>query len=373
MEFLQANPSQEADILDFINYVFSNAHVPHDFKKLLPFVYGKEGFYKLHSVALENGKIKGVIAMLPFLMRVGGESLKAGFIGSVSVHPYERGRGIMKGLMECAHSAAEKQQLDLVFLSGRRHRYKYFGYERIGAHFNFTLNEDSLRHALKSEDISNCSLVPFDKASKDEISKAYGIYLQKQLVCAERTFKEFTAKASSWNNSGFVFIKDGKVQGYFIKTPKNSVEELCVNEESIRLCLKSICAHFGNVQIICPAWNKALFSEAEKASEGYQMFSRNMVRIYNWENVLNAAIKLSFKQRALKNQRAVFSIENAGTFCIEAKDAKAYKTNEKASIAFTQEEAASLFFSPISLFSGQCSAFYNWLPMHLELTPADGF
>ena len=34
-----AGIGQEADLLDFANFVFSYSHRPHDFRKLLPKVY----------------------------------------------------------------------------------------------------------------------------------------------------------------------------------------------------------------------------------------------------------------------------------------------------------------------------------------------
>ena len=35
-QYVLGTPADRDDIVDFANYVFSQAHVPHDFKKLLP-------------------------------------------------------------------------------------------------------------------------------------------------------------------------------------------------------------------------------------------------------------------------------------------------------------------------------------------------
>ena len=48
------------DIVDFINYVFSQAHRPHDFKTLLPKVYADDapaGQEDFHFLAKQNGRI----------------------------------------------------------------------------------------------------------------------------------------------------------------------------------------------------------------------------------------------------------------------------------------------------------------------------
>ena len=132
-EYRKAFRHEEADILDFINYVFSQAHRPHDFKRLLPKVYAHEGFYRWHYVAVENGRIRGTVAVLPVEMPFGeGQSLKIGYVGSVSAHPYDKGAGHMKKLMQLMLEDT-KDQYDLLALGGRRQRYQYFGFECGGA------------------------------------------------------------------------------------------------------------------------------------------------------------------------------------------------------------------------------------------------
>lgn len=39
MDYRIATPADREDAIDFANYVFSQAHRPHDFKKLLPKEY----------------------------------------------------------------------------------------------------------------------------------------------------------------------------------------------------------------------------------------------------------------------------------------------------------------------------------------------
>lgn len=39
IEYRFAAPEHRADLIDFINYVFSQNSVPHDFKTLIPKVY----------------------------------------------------------------------------------------------------------------------------------------------------------------------------------------------------------------------------------------------------------------------------------------------------------------------------------------------
>ena len=64
-EYRMARPGEEEDILDFINLVFSQAHEPHHFDRLIPKVYGHAGHAPLHAIALEDGHIRAAIGLLP--------------------------------------------------------------------------------------------------------------------------------------------------------------------------------------------------------------------------------------------------------------------------------------------------------------------
>ena len=56
-QYVKGTRDLRDDILDFGNYVFSQAHAPHDFRRLLPKVYGAhiEGMENIHFLALQEG------------------------------------------------------------------------------------------------------------------------------------------------------------------------------------------------------------------------------------------------------------------------------------------------------------------------------
>lgn len=92
-EYRLAKPEEWEDCIELANYVFSTAHRPHDFEQLIPRVYqaGPE-MARIHRVAVaENGRLRAEIAVLPQQMAAGGKLLRAGYVGSVSVHPKARG------------------------------------------------------------------------------------------------------------------------------------------------------------------------------------------------------------------------------------------------------------------------------------------
>ena len=101
IEYRLSLDSERDDVIDFCNYVFSQAHVPHDFKTLLPKAYA-DHLPRLgaeHFIAVRDGHIRALVALRPLKMNILSRSLSVGFVGGVSVHPYARGEGHMKALM----------------------------------------------------------------------------------------------------------------------------------------------------------------------------------------------------------------------------------------------------------------------------------
>ena len=150
VEFRKARREDADDVLDFINYVFSQAHRPHDFKQLNPKMYDSDyPFWDDHFVAVEDGHIRATIAFSIHENETEGISLKYGHVGQVSVHPYHRGRGFMKELMRLGISYMRDEcGCDYSNLGGLRQRYGYFGYMPSCYHYAFNVTSTNTRHVL---------------------------------------------------------------------------------------------------------------------------------------------------------------------------------------------------------------------------------
>jgi len=150
VEYRRARAEEAADILDFINYVFSQAHYPHDFRKFNPKMYASGyPFWKEHYVAVEDGRIKATLSITKGEIERGGEKFTCGHVGQVSVHPYARGGGHMKALMRMADEDMQKDGWDFAELNGLRQRYEYFGYTQGGMKCFMTVTPTNIRHVLK--------------------------------------------------------------------------------------------------------------------------------------------------------------------------------------------------------------------------------
>ncbi|MBQ8576513.1 MAG: GNAT family N-acetyltransferase [Clostridia bacterium] len=135
------------DYLDFINLVFGFNGNDRDFLKLLPGLY-KEQYDPCYNnfVAAENGKLRAAIGVYPRKFSVMGEELLSHGIGNVAVHPYHRGKGYMKTLMNMALDDMIDAGADFSDLGGQRQRYQYFGYDNAGCARVFSINRTNIRH-----------------------------------------------------------------------------------------------------------------------------------------------------------------------------------------------------------------------------------
>ena len=155
VEYRKAREEEAADILDFINYVFSQAHKPHDFRKYNPPMYGSDyPFWKEHYVAVEDGRIKATLSITKKTAECAGETFTYGHVGQVSVHPYARGEGHMKRLMNMADDDMINDGFDFAELGGLRQRYGYFGFTQGKPHYQMKITSTNTRHALRGKEIS---------------------------------------------------------------------------------------------------------------------------------------------------------------------------------------------------------------------------
>ncbi len=173
VEYRRAREEEAADILDFINYVFSQAHKPHDFRKFNPPMYGSDyPFWKEHYVAVEDGRIKATLSITERTVERGGETFSYGHVGQVSVHPYARGEGHMKRLMHMAIDDLINNGFDFAELGGLRQRYGYFGFTQGGPHYEMRITTTNTRHALQGRE---CTLTARQRPHEGGWSYKYDI------------------------------------------------------------------------------------------------------------------------------------------------------------------------------------------------------
>ena len=372
-EYRKALQHEEADILDFINYVFSQAHRPHNFKTLLPKVYAHEGFYRYHYVAVEDGRIRGTVAVLPVDMQV-GKGLKIGFVGSVSAHPYDRGAGHMKKLMDLMLKEA-KEQYDLLVLGGQRQRYQYFGFECGGMRLRFTVNESNVRHSLK-DTVVRMQLREVKKNDR-RIPEIHALCQQKMFCCV-RDEEKFLDIMHSWEGKLFALEDEGGLQGYLYTKENDFLAEIgLVDESRMGELIKAYMQVTGekSITVRVNPLNRVRANYIKRFAEKWQLSDNHMLHVMNWQRTLERFLTLKADCMPLMDGKFVFEVENAGRYVIEVKahGVRVTETDEEPLMVMTPSKAVEFFFSPYTPLMGVSPLLKSWLPVPFGMYPADEF
>jgi len=370
-EYIITETDFKEDIIDFINYVFSQSHKPHDFKTLTPKSYSDEvdGLGAVHYIARENGKIKAVVATRIIDVSFCGMTLKYGLIGNVSVHPYSRGKGYMKKLMSTALEDAKKRNIDVMVLGGQRQRYQYFGYENAGANLCFTITGANIRHCLSEIESSLISLLPMNNASEAEIDKALEFYKKSDFHCL-RPREEFRVIMKSWNAPCFILYKQKKMIGYAFGP---HLEIVLGDEKDFPFALKAIFEymHTDEIKITVPSFRKERIEYLCNICEGCSIETVEMINILNHQKVLDTLLKFKASYEELQDGSAEFSVRGKALriTVADGKPIVEYIPStcepDMTDTAFVQK------FFDIPTLLNQPKKYKNWLPLPFVIDSPD--
>lgn len=372
VEYVIGTQKDKDEIVDFINYVFSQAHRPHDFKTLVPKSYADDAIDlgAVHYVAKEDGKIKALVAMRIIDVNVCGKILKYGLIGNVSVHPYSRGSGYMKKLMQMAIDDAKVRGVQLMLLGGQRQRYGYFGFENAGSDISFVVSKANIRHCFSSLDSSSISFKPMTDADVDEAKSLY----EKSPVHTIRCREEFLNIMHTWNLECNVILKNGEFAGYIYG---EFAEIKLVDESDFPLVLKAVFEKekLDKVTIKTSLYEKQRSDFLDSICEESSIVQVEMLNVLDWERVLDAFLNLKVKIVDLACGEVFTDIGgDIYHICVmgETADVKKCDGILGCSKKMTHNEAQRLFFDLKSYVYGD-SMFKNWLPLPLVIDSPDGY
>lgn len=299
------------EIIDFANYVFSFDHKPHNFIEMVPRLYGPGSTSeKYHYLIRENGRIKALLCSFPQEAKVGETILKLAFIGTVSVHPYSRGKGYMKSLMNAAIEDMKRDGIDFAALGGQRQRYQYFGFEEGGTEYRFTFETRNLRHAFR--DITELmDVIPLVDAQKDKWDRIYDLFQHKN-IRGIRSREEFPAMLRTWNSTPYLLMEGGQTKGYFSAEGK-IIHELVLCHESLLLpAIKSIMSslHLNRAIIKAADYEEERLAQLSAVCEDCSISSNANYQIFHFEKVINAFFKIKKAYTVLQDGGIVLQIGN---------------------------------------------------------------
>lgn len=376
-----AHAGEEEKIVDFGNYVFSQAARPHDFRALLPKVY-KKGVSnaRMHYVAHnEDGDIRAMVCVLPLHMEICGLPLKVGTVGTVSVHPYARGEGHMKHVMALMEADCRAQGMDALVLGGLRQRYNHFGFEHAGANPVFTMHRENLRYSLGDADETPFSFVRVTDNHEPLCEKCFALY-ERGFVHGARPRAQYLDYAHSWYGELYAVLKNGKFDGALIENgekTRNIGELLLIDEGDLKAVLKQwMLAHPQTAAPRLKVWpfEHERIRTMEAVAEDMEIATCQMLCVLNFENTLRALLKLSTCCRTMDDgeialqiggEQLLLRVQNGAAAC--------EKTDRAPQLTLSPMEAQRLLFLPTRLVLSETPVFKNWLPLPWVMPSPDHF
>ena len=377
-DYVVAAPGDREEIVDFANYVFSQAHEPHDFKTLLPKAYGDQlaDLGAKHFLARQDGRIRALVALRPLDLHTPGGTLKVGCVGTVSVHPYSRGEGHMKKLMAMMLEDARAQGYDLLMLGGIRQRYNYFGFEQAGWAYRYVIAESAVRHALAGVDAAGVSFSDLSENRPEEVDFACAL-ANSQPLGGERPRDQFLDIMHSWHSVCRLIRIDGEMAGYIMGRGADDEggEIALTNEDHLPRVIKALFQQNGvkRLEIACGAHETRRIGILSGICSGRHIGSVEMINVLNWPRTLEALLTL----------RAGFSPLQDGEFTLAVGDALSVTIRVAGGVPSAKEEgkAPDLSCDHLTalrrLFGLEAfalgSAYQNWFPLPFSISPADTF
>ncbi|MBR6524381.1 MAG: GNAT family N-acetyltransferase [Clostridia bacterium] len=372
-QYLLATPQDREEIVDFANFVFSQAHEPHDFKKLLPKAYADNApdFSDWHFLAKQNGRIRAMVACRPLEMNMLDKKLSCGFIGTVSVHPYSRGEGHMKHLMKMAMDNARERGHDLMILGGQRQRYNYFGFEHMGVSLHYGVNTTNLRHVLRDTDVSHITFSVLTEDKPEEVDYCWNLS-NSMPVHGTRPREEYLNIMHSWNAECYVVRVSGEMKGYVMTAGEIALED----EQMLPLVLKAYLQFMNQneIELHCAPYQKERIHILSRLCEYRSIGTFEMIHILNYPKVVDTLLSLKASYMRLEDGVFTLKVDEQTPFTIRVKDNKVSVAEEglEPDAALTHLEAQRLL---MDLESALCESRMplGWLPLPFTMTAADTF
>lgn len=377
-EYRRALAHEEADILDFINMVFSQAHRPHDFAALLPKVYAHEGFSRLHSVAVRNERIRGTVAVLPLELQVDqGCALKVGYVGSVSAHPADRGEGHMKELMDMTVRECERQGYDLLALGGQRQRYNYFGFESGGGELKFLITAANVRHSMRDVSKDAVRIREITDENDPVLEGVYRLCCRQAMTCV-RSREWFLDIMHSWNGQCYA-LEDmrsgGALMGYVYAKGDDVCELGLCDERRIREVIRAWMESRQKCWVYVPMHHRVRANFIKSFAEDFAFTDSLMLHVFNWRHTLETLLSFKAGYQPLSSGTFVFEVEGAGRYeiCVRDHEVMVTDTQKSPDMCFTPQRAVEFFFSSFTPMMTASPMLKSWLPVPFDILSADAF
>ena len=377
------------DILDFGNYVF------HTDFRFLPKLYvgnpARAGEHVLVTEPRENGeRIRAMVGSFKIPMSVAGQKLLIRGIGTVSVHPYDRGKGYMKLAMHKAIEDAKAEGADFMILSGRKQRYQHYGFDQCAAFYNFELTPSVFEQLTRFGVEGITAPVSLDgyRLLSEEESAAYEAdcraLFESQPVYGIR--KNFTETAKSWRSELRVLLKDGAFAGYTAAGNPYGVMtagELLLNKnaETIPALLAVYQGLTGGKQQLAvnvQPFQTDLIHALGLIAEYGKLETGHGIHVLNYARVAQAYLQVKASYEPLMDGSYVFRVPGTASVRLSVESGKVHAENVSedvpADITLTNLRMMNFLFEPFGhagIHGAQPELEKNWFPIPVCFSQQD--
>ena len=372
-----------ADYMDLINLSFGFTTPETQFLGLLPKCYREQ--YRPQDqnyVVTEDGVLTAAVGAYDHEIVVCGRRLPCRGIGNVAVHPDHRSKGYMKLAMNKSLEDMISDGIVLSTLGGRRQRYQYFGYDKAGTLYQFSISLDNIRHTFGNFDAPYTVRIVTDPADSviDEILK----------ITEDRPFNPIRARetyldiANTWKAKLLAFADptDGdRFMGYCIMDGGNSMSELRLAEGAdLMKVIRSVFVLLDSgFTVNLPAYQAEYVAALSPIAEGSAIHASMMFNVLNYEAAVEAFMALKLTYASIPDGSVTLRIHGyAGdeTLRITVKEGKHTVESLPATEAFDLElthlQATELLFAPVSGFRETRSPLLRaWFPLPIWMYRAD--
>ncbi len=379
----RGNHISYADYMDLINISFGFTAPETQFLGLLPKLYREERRPQdSNYVVTENGVLTAAVGAYDHEIVVCGHRLPCRGIGNVAVHPDHRGKGYMKDAMNAALRDMVSDGIALSSLGGRRQRYQYFGYDKAGPLYTFSLSQDNIRH------IYGTLTPPFEAEFVTDpaapvIAEIVSLN-QRNAFVPIRPVADYLDIATTWH-ARLITVNDpaegGRFVGYCILEGENSLSEVqTVRPEDFMGLLRTVSGVLGmGITVRLPAHEVAYISAITPIAEGFSLGCSMQYNILNYRAVTEAFLTLKLTYAHLPEGEVTYLIHGYGgdeRITVSVKNGVGAVTYADDCTPLSRElshfEAISLLFAPVSpLRESGTETERLWFPLPLTMQHAD--
>ena len=370
------------ELMSVLNTSFGFLTPVTEFLGLLPKLYREQ--YRPQDqnwVVTEDGVLAAAIGAYDHEIIVCGRRLPCRGIGNVAVHPDYRKKGYMKTAMNQAIADMVSDGIVLSTLGGRRQRYQYFGYDKAGPAYQFSISRDNIRHTYGDTPAPFAVrrvTDPTDPAIDEIIRLTEG---SRYIPIRDRA--NYLDIANTWKAHLLVLTDPAdsdRFVGYCI-CDGGSLSELRVarNEDFMGLVRSVFACLDKGFTVTLPAFETELVRAISLIAEGLSVYPSMMYNILNYAATIEAFMALKLTYTTLPDgEMTLFIHGHVGDehIRITVKDGKhtvlPVTEDTAADMELTHLEATELLFGCISSARETASELARlWFPLPLWMYRAD--